>query len=200
MLVSIIGMVLILQANLIASQVQVYTLQGYPLTVSEGSFSNRPLGFFPWQRDVFKVNNFSVSESNEGFQTINLMGNSSFSLSSSQNNLSLRSFLRNLFGFRQRQPSVQYLTIGGRAFSDSVQEPSYYRQYSSVVGPVLVPKANRKIVRRKVPRRVLVRNLKSNQALLTNVKTVKIPQFQSPIYDDEWQYATQYSERPETNY
>ncbi|KAH8331456.1 hypothetical protein KR074_003637 [Drosophila pseudoananassae] len=187
MLVAIIGMFLILQANLIASQVQVYTLQDYPLTASEGSFSNRPWGFFPWQRDVFKFNNFSVSESNEGFQTINLMGNSSFSLSSSHKNLSLKSFLRNLFGFRQRQPSLQYITIGGRAFSDSVQGPSYYRQYSPVAGPILVPKANRKIVRRKVPRRVLVRNLQSTQALLTNVKAVKIPQFPSPIYDNEWQ-------------
>ncbi|KAH8279423.1 hypothetical protein KR026_009543 [Drosophila bipectinata] len=193
MLVSIIGMVLILRANLIASQVQVYAVQGNPLTVSEGIFSNRPWGFFPWQRDGFRYKNVSFSESTDGFQTINLMGNTSFSLSSSQNIFSLKNILRNLVGIRESQPSVpliQYLTVGGRAFSDSVQEPSFYRQYSPGVGPVLVPKANRKIVRRKVPRRVLVRNLKSNQALLANVKTVKIPQFQSPIYEDDWQVRT----------
>lgn len=165
-------MVLILQANLIASQVQVYTLQGY----------NQPFGFFPWQRDVVKYNNFSAIESNEGFQTVNFMGNSSFSLSTSQSDFSLGSILRNFFRFRQRSPNVQYITLGGRSFSDSVQEPSYYRQYATVVAPAHMPKTNRKVVRRKVPRRVLVRNLKSHPALLTNFKTVKVP-----IYEDDWQ-------------
>lgn len=185
MLVATIGMVLMLQANLIASQVKVYTIQGYPLVLSDGNLIGQQSGFFPWQRDVFKFNNFSAIESNEGIQTINWTGNSSFSVSSNHNFFGWRSILRNLFRLPPRQPTPQYTTIVGRAFSDSIQEPSYYGQYSPVVDPVLMPKANRKVVRRKVPRRVLVRNLKSNQALLTNFKTVKVP-----IYEDDWQVRT----------
>ncbi|KAH8320384.1 hypothetical protein KR067_001844 [Drosophila pandora] len=184
MLVATIGMVLILQANLIASQVKVLVVQdSNPLVLSNGNFIRQPSGYFPWQRNVFKLKNFTAIESNESIQTINWTGNSSLSLSTNQNFFG--NFMRNIFRLPLWQPNPPYTTIIGRAFSDSIQEPSYYGQYSPVVAPALMPKANRKVVRRKVPRRVLVRNLKSNQALLTNFKTVKVP-----MYEDDWQVRT----------
>uniref|UniRef100_A0A6P4F233 Uncharacterized protein LOC108048397 n=1 Tax=Drosophila rhopaloa TaxID=1041015 RepID=A0A6P4F233_DRORH len=186
MLVALIGLTLLLQVNSIAGQgYQVYGSPGvqviYPTSSNVQVLGSRP--FF--RRGIWEiVRNLTITANatSQDFQFGSSLGNGNIALSNNQNsgNGPLRNLLRNLFG---RQPNIQYVNLSGRAFNDRSQEPQtpVLYNYQPFASPELVSRTRVKVVRQGVPRRILVRNLKSSQTQMTNVETYRIP-----VFEDDW--------------
>ncbi|XP_017126218.1 uncharacterized protein LOC108145340 [Drosophila elegans] len=192
MLVASIGLTLLLQVSSIAGQgYQVYGSPNvqviYPTSSQVQVIGSRP--FF--RRGIWEiVRNLTITANatSQDVQFVSPSANANIALSSNHNsgNAPLRNLLRNLFG---RQPNIQYVNLNSRAFNDRSQEPQYWGNYQPFASPVALPRTRVKFVRQGVPRRILVRNLKSSQAQMTNVETYRIP-----VFEDEWQYDTTFSE------
>ncbi|XP_016946665.1 uncharacterized protein LOC108022317 [Drosophila biarmipes] len=193
MLVLLIGLALLLQANSIAGQgYQVYG-SGDVQVIYPSSAQVQVFGGRPFRRGLWNiVRNFTITANatSQDDQLVSLLGNGNIALSGSQNagngNGPLRALLRTLFG---RQPNVQFVNLSGRAFNDRPQGLQYWKGVPPYTGSVLLPRTRVKAVGQSMPRRILVRNLKTSQSQMTNVVTYRIP-----VLENDWQYDTTYAE------
>jgi len=186
MLVALIGLTLLLQVNSIAGQGYQVFGSGDVQVIYPSSGQVQVLGGRPFRRglwDIVRNLTITANATSQDDQLVSLLGNGNIALSANQNagngNGPLRNLLRTLFG---RQPNVQYVNLSGRAFNSRPQEPQYWNGFQPYVSPVLLPRARVKVMRQGVPRRILVRNLKTSQSQMTNVVTYRIP-----VLENDWQ-------------
>ncbi|XP_017072662.1 uncharacterized protein LOC108108922 [Drosophila eugracilis] len=200
MLVALIGLTLLLQVNSIAGQAfQVYSSPGVQVVYPSSSQVQVIGGRHFFRRGLLNsLRNLTITanSTNQDLQVVSSLGTGNIALSSNQvsSNAPLRNLLRTIFG---RQPNVQYINLNARAFGDGSPEPQYWsnqeprywsNQQQAFASPVFLPRTRVKTVRQGMPRRILVRNIKSSQALMTNVETYRIP-----VFENEWQYDSTYA-------
>ncbi|XP_020806840.1 uncharacterized protein LOC110182989 [Drosophila serrata] len=154
--------------------------------------SNLPDGIW----DYLKLQNITKDQFPSGFQVIQLGGDNgphrrrnhddNDDDDDDDDNALRKIFKMFRFGLRRggHRSNSQFLNLQGRDLGNHRSLEQDRRDYSHLVATTKpdVPRTRVKIIRQNVPRRMMVRNLRSSQAHLTNMQTLSFP-----VFEDEWQ-------------